>query len=228
MRSQASARCRCDGRLARHQLGRQTQLGHGSLGLPQRQQARSGEQVRRPEGRIETGGGAELDERIGVPSALLQHDAEVVSNEGSVTAVPDHGAKRRLGRVELTGRQRGDAFGEPRRPAPGDEILLRERGRRAKARPPEHSVRHEAVPSASTDAGAAARSRALELDPRGQLHRARLGHRSVPFAEIRARQIVVEGQPAPLAGVGEHVPVPQVEDLEPDLQVRVCRPSWCS
>ena len=33
------------GRLARHQLGRDTELGHGSLGLPQGQQTRPGKQM---------------------------------------------------------------------------------------------------------------------------------------------------------------------------------------
>ena len=66
--------------------------------------------MRRPEGGIETGGGAELDERVGVPAALLQDDAEVVPDEGPVTAVPEDVAERRFGQVELTRRQRRDPF----------------------------------------------------------------------------------------------------------------------
>jgi hypothetical protein len=59
-----------------------------------------------------------------VPPALLQDDAEVVADEGAVTAVADDAAECRFGRVELTRRQRGD----PRREARGQrrrEILGR-------------------------------------------------------------------------------------------------------
>jgi len=49
-----------------------------------------------------------------MPFALLQDDAEVVSNESAITAVPNDGAKSCLGRVELTGRQSRDAFGKTR------------------------------------------------------------------------------------------------------------------
>jgi hypothetical protein len=68
--------------------------------------------VRRPECRIETGGGAELDERSGVLSALLQDDAEVVTNEGAVTTVSYDGAKGSFRRVELARRQSGDPSGK--------------------------------------------------------------------------------------------------------------------
>ncbi len=49
-----------------------------------------------------------------MPFALLQDDAEIVSNESAVTAVPNDGAKSCLRRVELTSRQSGDAFGKTR------------------------------------------------------------------------------------------------------------------
>ena len=47
-----------------------------------------------------------------MPFALLQDDAEVVSNESAITAVPNDGAKSCFGGVELTGRQSRDAFGK--------------------------------------------------------------------------------------------------------------------
>ncbi len=49
-----------------------------------------------------------------MPFALLQDDAEVVSNESAITAVPNDRAKSCLGRVELTGRQSRNAFGKAR------------------------------------------------------------------------------------------------------------------
>jgi hypothetical protein len=70
--------------------------------------------VRGSERRIEPGRRTELDERIGVAFAPLQDDAEVVSNEGAVAAVPDDGAESRLRRVELAGRERSDPFGKAR------------------------------------------------------------------------------------------------------------------
>ena len=47
-------------------------------------------------------------------STPLQDDAEVVVDEGAVTAAADDGAKGGFGRVETARRQRRDAFGEPR------------------------------------------------------------------------------------------------------------------
>ena len=69
----------------------------------------------------------------------------------------------------------------------------------------------------------AGRAFALELEPHGELHRARVGDTAVPLAEVRARQVSVERCEAVVgrAGRAEHVPVPQVEDLEADLDVRV-------
>lgn len=47
-------------------------------------------------------------------SALLQDDAEVVTNEGAVTTVSYDGAKSAFRRVELARRQSGDPFGKTR------------------------------------------------------------------------------------------------------------------
>jgi hypothetical protein len=66
--------------------------------------------VCRPKSRIETGGGPELDQRIRVPFPLLQDDAEVVSDESAVAAVPNDAAKSCFGGVELTRRQSRDSF----------------------------------------------------------------------------------------------------------------------
>jgi hypothetical protein len=49
-----------------------------------------------------------------VPAALLQHDTQVVPNEGEVPAIPDDGAKSGFGRIEPTRRQVRDAFRKTR------------------------------------------------------------------------------------------------------------------
>ena len=96
-----------------HQLGGAPELGQRGPGLVEREQARAREQVCGAERRIETGRGAELDERIRMLSTPLEDDAEVVPDEGAIAAGQDDGAEGGLSRLEAARRQRRDAFVEP-------------------------------------------------------------------------------------------------------------------
>ena len=113
-RSQASARCRCTAGSRGISLDARPSSATAARAWPSASRLAPASKCDGPKAGIETRRGAELDERVGVPSALLQHDAEVVSDEGAVTAVPNDGAERRFGRVEPTRRQRRDAFGKTR------------------------------------------------------------------------------------------------------------------
>jgi hypothetical protein len=123
--------------LAGHQSGRDAKLGDRLFHSTECQEARSREQVGGSERRIETGRRTKFSERIRVPPALLQDDAEVVANEGAIPAISNHAAKRGFSSVELTRRQGSDAIGKRSRQR-RREILCRRTGWRSPDRKRQH------------------------------------------------------------------------------------------
>ena len=100
------------GDLARHQPHRLLEIDQGVGRTAERDQAGTGKQPGRTEGRVEGAGAMELGDRGRVLAAPLQHDAEVVVDEGTVAAVAQHGAERGFGLVERSALEGGDAGGE--------------------------------------------------------------------------------------------------------------------
>ena len=76
------------------------------------QQAAPGQEVRRTERRVQGRGGAEFDECIAVPSALLQDDPEIVMDEGAVPAAFEYVAKRGFSAIEVVSLERVHALRE--------------------------------------------------------------------------------------------------------------------
>jgi len=111
------------------------------------QQAAPGQEVRRTERRVQGRGGAEFDECIAVPSALLQDDPEIVMDEGAVPAAFEYVAKRGFSAIEVVSLERVHALSKALcelrwkilREGGGDSERCTEQ-RRRQERPQSHGV----------------------------------------------------------------------------------------